>query len=422
MWNKIKDKYQSLDSNKKKNLNIALFVLVAVVIGYSVYLGSQEEEASQKPSKEPDVTWKLETKILEKKFHEGRQKELKKANEMYEGINNELAKLRLAMEEQVREMNDIRSDITSVSDRGKYSGPDSSVTADHGNLKKSYLPRAYQPFNEPGGMVDGKGDPGQAQPIKDKPPEVIGAIQLVSLTKEKNPEKGKKKVTEKIYLPPSFVEAHLLSGIDAPVMKEAKNDPKPMLLRLRDLAVLPNRLKADLKGCFVIAGGSGSLATERVDARLITLSCISKGGRSVIDTRIKGYLVDEDGKEGIRGKVVAKMGAMLGRSLLAGMLGGAGEYLESSTMTSMVSPIGVTSAVPDFNPEALARGAIGKGIARSTEQLQEFYIELARQTFPVIEVGSGRKVTAVISEGLELEIMDYQTIENCSHCDQGILQ
>ena len=66
-----------------------------------------------------------------------------------------------------------------------------------------------------------------------------------------------------IYLPPSFMEATLLSGLDAPVLKEAKSNPVPVLLRIKDLAVLPNRLKADLKGCFVIAEGHGDQPREQ---------------------------------------------------------------------------------------------------------------------------------------------------------------
>jgi conjugal transfer pilus assembly protein TraB len=157
------------------------------------------------------------------------------------------------------------------------------------------------------------------------------------------------------------------------------------------------------------------LATERVDARLITLSCVSKGGDSVIDTPVKGYLVDVDGKQGLQGKVVAKMGSMLARSMVAGILSGAGDYLESTTTTTMVSPIGVTET-PTFEPDAMARGALGKGLSQATRELQDFYMDLARETFPVIEIGSGRDVTVVVSEGVQMQIKPYVGVEDCEDC------
>ena len=43
--------------------------------------------------------------------------------------------------------------------------------------------------------------------------------------------------------------ATLLSGLDAPTSEGAKGNPAPVFIRVRDLAVLPNRVKANLKGC-----------------------------------------------------------------------------------------------------------------------------------------------------------------------------
>jgi len=136
------------------------------------------------------------------------------------------------------------------------------------------------------------------------------------------------------------MEATLLSGLDAVTTSSGSKNPVPVLLRIKDLAVLPNRVKANLKGCFVLGEGKGNLATERVDVRLLTLSCLSRGGKAVIDQKIKGYVVDEDGKAGLRGVVAAKMGAMLARAALAGFLGGVGEGVKSSAMNTQVTALG----------------------------------------------------------------------------------
>ncbi|MBW2097163.1 MAG: TraB/VirB10 family protein, partial [Deltaproteobacteria bacterium] len=208
-----------------------------------------------------------------------------------------------------------------------------------------------------------------------------------------------------IYLSPSFMEATLLSGLDAPTTTAGKSNPVPVLLRIKDLAILPNKVKANLKGCFVLAEGKGNLASERVDVRLLTLSCVSKKGQSVIDQKVKGYVVDEDGKAGLRGIVSAKMGALLARSALAGFLGGMGDAIRSSTMNLQTTALGTQQQIwSNTDTKNMVRGGIGGGISEAGKDLEKFYLQLAQQTLPIIQVGATKTVTVVISEGVNLEV------------------
>jgi len=50
----------------------------------------------------------------------------------------------------------------------------------------------------------------------------------------------------------------------------------PGLLRIRDLAFLPNQVRANLKGCFVISERSWIFADERAHLRITSISCLSK--------------------------------------------------------------------------------------------------------------------------------------------------
>ncbi len=240
------------------------------------------------------------------------------------------------------------------------------------------------------------------------PPETeIGDITIVSHSgagksaKVEADDKKKDTATGSVYLPPSFMEATLLSGLDAPTTSEAKGNPVPVLLRVKTPAVLPNSVKANLKGCFVIADGKGNLATERAELLLVSLSCLDRKGQAVVDQKIKGFVVDEDGKIGLRGRVVAKMGSMIARSMLAGFFGGVGDAIKASATTMSVSPLGTTQTV---DPKDIAMSGVGSGLSSGFKEIQKFYMELARQTMPVIEVGATKPVTLVISEGINLEI------------------
>lgn len=233
-----------------------------------------------------------------------------------------------------------------------------------------------------------------------------GGIEVVAAKKEdplKKIEEAKKKELVSVYLPPSFMEASLLSGLDAPTAEGGKGNPVPALLRIKDLAVLPNKVKANLKGCFVIAEGVGSLSEERANLRLVSISCLDKKGQSVIDQKITGFVVDTDGKIGLRGRVVSKMGAAIARSMLAGFFGGVGQVIQQANTTTSQSPLGATSTI---NPNQALAAGLGSGLTAATQELQKFYLELAKQQMPVIEVGATRKVTIVVSQGTTLNIKE----------------
>jgi conjugal transfer pilus assembly protein TraB len=234
-------------------------------------------------------------------------------------------------------------------------------------------------------------------------PEVYGGIKVVSQTEGEAKNDAKKKDGMKIYLPPSFMEGTLLSGMYAPANSGGKGEPLPGLIRIKNLAILPNSVKADLKGCFVIVEAQGSLFDERAHVRLDTLSCLAKNGESVIDQRVKGYVVDQDGFVGLRGTVVSKMGAAVARSLFAGFVAGFGDAVAQSTTTTSISPLGTTQT---FNTDEAAKAGAGKGLSQAGHDLQRFLLDLGKQAIPAIEVGAMRPVTVVISEGVDLEIKE----------------
>jgi len=87
------------------------------------------------------------------------------------------------------------------------------------------------------------------------------------------------------------------------------------------------------------------------------------------------------------------------------VLGGLAEGIEQSAYIESYSPAtGVSSSVLQDDGEAIAKLSVGRGLANSAKELQKFYIELAQQTMPVLEVGPTKKVNLVISEGVNLEI------------------
>ena len=91
----------------------------------------------------------------------------------------------------------------------------------------------------------------------------------------------------------------------------------PALLRVEKEAILPNRFTSDIKDCFVLVSGHGDLSSERAFLRGEYLSCVRNDG-AVLETKFPSYVVGEDGKAGMKGRLVSKQGQMIARTLIAG--------------------------------------------------------------------------------------------------------
>ena len=102
---------------------------------------------------------------------------------------------------------------------------------------------------------------------------------------------------QKSYVPSgTFFRVVLLGGIDAPTGGESQTaNPHPVLMRVADMAQLPNRVRQNFKECFITGTGYGDLSSERAMIRTEQLSCVDKDGKA-IDIAIKGWIAGEDGK------------------------------------------------------------------------------------------------------------------------------
>ena len=246
--------------------------------------------------------------------------------------------------------------------------------------------------------------PAEAMVAAPKERKKVGKITVVrndTLAKDLG---GQKRRT--VYLPPSFMEANLLTGFDAATSGSSKNSPEPLLLRIKTPAVLPNDVKAELSGCFVVAEAVGRLDKERADVRLVSLSCLSNEGRAVIDTPVKGFVTDSDSKVGLSGRVVSRMGAATVRAIVAGLFEGAGDAFKAAATTTSTSALGSTATI---DSSQVGKSALGTGLSQGAQTMSDFYLDLVKQTTPVIEVGAAKKVTVIVSEGKELEIRDIRS-------------
>lgn len=206
--------------------------------------------------------------------------------------------------------------------------------------------------------------------------------------------------TVSTFLPVSFTRGTLLGGLDAPTGGQSQSNPHPVLIRLSDNSVLPNRFRGEYRDCFVIAAGYGDISSERAYLRTENLSCVRADG-AALEVKIQGSVYGEDGKVGMRGRLVTKQGQMLANALLAGVVSGIGQGLATSSTTYSTSALGTIASASGADAY---RAGLGTGVGKALDRLAQYYIKLAENTFPVIEVDAGREIDVVITKGVRIDV------------------
>lgn len=238
-------------------------------------------------------------------------------------------------------------------------------------------------------------------PKNDSPRLVIKRVS--DITTEEKPGASKKddiaknrtkeKKADELLITGSFARARLLNGVEAPTGGQANGNPVPMLLEIKDPAFLPNRFRSDIKRCMVTANATGDLSSERVLVRLDRMSCITNT-RGAIDVRVTGYVTGEDGKTGLKARVVTRSGQAIANALLVGTLSGLGEAVSLAAQDSTTNFAGTVSNSVN-NPW---KAGLGDGMKDAMDRVADYYLRLADKIFPVLEVDAGRDVDIVITQ------------------------
>ncbi|TXH34432.1 MAG: conjugal transfer protein TraB, partial [Burkholderiaceae bacterium] len=141
--------------------------------------------------------------------------------------------------------------------------------------------------------------------------------------------------------------------------------------------------------------------SERVEMRTETMSCVSETGE-VYEGKIEGYVVGEDGKAGARGRLVSKQGSLLAKSFMAGFLGGIGNAFAPQPVQALNISGGTTQQYQYPDADSLVGNGVAGGFSKSANALAQYYISLAQQMHPVLELDASRKMTIILIKGVEL--------------------
>ena len=203
----------------------------------------------------------------------------------------------------------------------------------------------------------------------------------------------------------SHAEAVVLAGVDASAGVSSQGDPRPVLFRIAGPAWTAAEdgaaMQVDVAGCTVTGAAHGDLSSEKIYARLRTMTCAGPGSGSVIETDVAGFVAGS-GKVGVRGPVVSREGALVEKAFLAGLVSGLGQGVSQAFQPQAVAT-GGGAAVANTGLGDIGRAGLGSGAASAGQKVADYMIRRAEQYQPVIQLRAGTRVTLVFLEGARLD-------------------
>lgn len=414
--NVLKERWDSLEPARKKQVALLGMVLVVVCGAYMVVSGSGGSTAP----KSTTAQGKIENALMPTEGARdlgvnAANRQLRDIRSEVRQLSNENERLKTKLEREQMQGGQGSSEQRLIEEIGTLRQELGVVRQQQAQAAAAAMNAQRQP-----GVQQGVGGSQVVDPNAPAPPAAFGGIRAVNQQQNSSPAAAPPQAGtvapsstpasmggegaqvpsqvssgERMYLPAgSILSGVLLSGVDAPSGKAAMKDPVPVLARIKNDAILPNRFRADVKECFMLLETVGDMASERAMMRAITMTC-ARRDRSIVEVPMSGYAVGEDGRAGLRGMLVTKQGAVLGKAALAGFTDGlARAFGQGNQLTIGGGGAGISS-------DTLSSGAIG-GASSALDRISQWYLERADELNPTISIDSGRKVTIVLTKGREL--------------------
>jgi conjugal transfer pilus assembly protein TraB len=208
--------------------------------------------------------------------------------------------------------------------------------------------------------------------------------------------------------------AFMVTGAYAPAFSAGDEEPLPVLLQAEGDILIANDDTESVDRCFLIGSAKGNMNSKTADIRLVKISCSLNEGKQMIEGGISGWVIGENGIPGVPGELLHKNGAWLAQTFVAGFMQTFSDAL-ANTGTTQISFGGTTNGgntqVPLGNAVSdNAAAAVGGGLSSVFGQLGEYYLKMAEQIFPVIEVKAGRTVNILLKGGEDLEVKDFNKL------------
>ncbi|SPR03251.1 conjugal transfer protein [Orientia tsutsugamushi] len=219
-------------------------------------------------------------------------------------------------------------------------------------------------------------------------------------------ESEQKKNVENYVTSGSSARAVLLTGVVVGTGTNSSSSPEPIVLQLLDTAILYDKYKTDqIKKAILIGSCNGEMSSERAKCRIETLSVVNNQG-DIIEKKVEGWLIGEDGRSGIKGIVVDKSSNIASMAALNGLFSSIAKFLQTKAIKPDMLPtlnlVAGGQQQQEFQiGDALQSGAYA-GASNAFDKLADFAIKRADSMSPVVLIASGRVIDVVFKKGFDL--------------------
>lgn len=412
MTNKSKLAQTFADMPPKKRMIVAgalIFTILAVV---GIVMSPNGASPAKKPKEADHTSFAMPGSGRDLSFEklsaqiDATQQELKTEKDKNKALEKQMADRSAAANrpdpQTLADLKKVQDEVEALKKKPSLDDelPPPQPDADPGRFKKNKNGSKADGTGEDGGGDGADGGADDNQPADSDQPQ----LRILGGGPKEKAEDAEQAPDPTVFLPAgSNFEGILLNGMDAPTSAITMKNPVPALMRLKTDAILPNRHRYDVRECFVIISGYGVLSTERANLQVVSLSCVKMDG-TVIETKLDGYVVGEDGKVGMRGRLVTKQGQLIAKSMLAGFFSGIATNMTPQSVPQLNVNPGSTTQYQMPNLGNAAQAGIAQGVATSANAISKFYLDMAKELFPVVEIDAQRRATIILTKGVELNV------------------
>lgn len=208
--------------------------------------------------------------------------------------------------------------------------------------------------------------------------------------------------------------AYMITGAYAPAFSAGNENPLPVLLEAEGNILIANNDTESVNHCFLIGSAKGNMNSQTADIRLVKISCSLNGGKQMIEGPISGWVIGENGIPGVPGVLLHKNGAWLARTFVAGFMQTFSQAFASNgrTQISFGGNVGGQQTQVPLGQAVTnnAESAAGGGLSTVFGKLGNYYLKMAQQIFPVIEVKAGRTVNILLKGGENLQVKNFNKV------------
>ncbi len=234
-------------------------------------------------------------------------------------------------------------------------------------------------------------------------------FEVSTLEKYTKKIKEKKKKLPSFTLMPGFVKAIIVAGADVPTMAGKASEPKPIWLSINSEELIANNEVLHFEDCMVQATASGDLVSGRAHLRLSKISCSMTdldGIKYKINTGIKGWVYGEEGKYGVKGRLVSKEGEIISKGVplaaIESIIGALSQPDQSFIMPGGTTENSVSSNIATSGAKTSSK-ILGK--------FAEYYLQILENMNPYIEIRAKRRVTIAFAGGEMLTPVEYTPMD-----------